>query len=153
MDQDQKLLKVKYLLDQMKDYRVDCLALRKAIDGIGGGRPPRLLHLLSDIPNPPPPPGLSPVPANYEWCAALLQTVAYNNHVAAIALNPPSSVAPVLQYDELYSLDLSNEWMELVEGLFKRIVRFYPIDGFPEEQPTRPIQESLKDLSSMALQR
>lgn len=70
--------------------------------------------------------------------------IAYNNYATArgilhVAADPHGSdIAQPLGFDDVNSLDATNEWMRLIGGLFKSMVRFYPIQGLPGPLPQRP---------------
>ena len=135
---------IKYLSLWIEDWHTDTLSLIAAMN-----RLPRSVNSMasrptSGIPDPPPPPVMSASPDDCEWCDDYFQTIAYNNYVTALGvlhLSPDPKghdLAGSLGYDDVNSIDATNEWMRLTCGLFKSMIRFYPITSLPGPLPAAP---------------
>jgi hypothetical protein len=135
---------LKYLILWVTDWHKDSLSLRDAMRRLSTGARTTATRPRIDVPDPPPPPEMSPSPEDYEWCDVYFQAIAYNNYATALGvlhLSPDPNgrdIAGSLGYDDVNSLDACNEWMRLTSGLFKSMIRFYPIQNPPDPLPQAP---------------
>jgi hypothetical protein len=135
---------LKYLIAWVRDSRADGQLLSDAMSHMP--TVPRLTASLPqvDFPDPPPLPELSPSPEDWEWCHMYFYVFAYNNYAVArgilhVGADPNGSdIARSLGFDDVNSLDATNEWMRLIGGLFKSMVLFYPIAQLPGPLPPQP---------------
>jgi len=138
---------LKYLILWVSDWRKDTESLFEAMNRLPARAASWQPIPTPTVPVPPPPPEMSSSPEDYEWCDAYFRVIAYNNYVTALGvlhLNPDperKDLAGSLGYDDVNSLDATNEWMRLISGLFKSMIRFYPISSPPGPLPQRPQPE------------
>jgi hypothetical protein len=135
---------LKFLISWVSDWHKDSQSLIAAMSRASRPVSVSSAYPRSTVPNPPPPPEMSSSPQDYEWCAAYFQVIAYNNYATALGvlnIDPDphkGDLAGSLGYDDVNSLDATNEWMRLTSGLFKSMLLFYPIASPPGPLPQRP---------------
>jgi hypothetical protein len=153
MSDDPKMVGLlKFLAALVADWKQDTDVLIATINHPGARaavpwhNPP-----VSTVPDPPPPPQLPASPADYAWCAAYFQTIAYNNYATALGVLRVSpdpdgrDLASTLGYDDVNSVDAATEWMKLISGLFKMMIEFYPIGAYHPAPVPKPPQPSPGD--------
>jgi hypothetical protein len=138
--------KLKYLKLWVTDWHKDAQNLINNMPA-----PPTSRGGGYDLPPPPKPALMSASPKDYEWCSAYFETVAGNTYQTALGVlnvyaDPSGNdKATSLPYDGVYELDATNEWFRLLSGLFKSMIRFYPIPHQPKPLPEPPPDETGDD--------